>query len=198
MKEGESFRLLDGFLVIAFPDKVFPRVLANDRIQVDFFAVYLTFQFLFVVSINLFRLINLPSLYPPLGWIVLASLGIFLLSLNLVAGASFILNWLYSNAITVKGRNLEAGFRSSFLCRVYLLPYWLFSMFILAAFSSLVWRVAGFLLVLILLHAEARMMRILYKVGARQAYVLIATQTVVILIGMAGAWLCGSRLAISL
>lgn len=179
---------MDSLWVLLQPDRTFCRVLVRRDIVAASVTMGIGTSIGAVGVMALFKLIRVPSLVIPVKLGAEIVLGSWTAGMFLCWTGSILLDAVYGVALTVNGQPLASDRRGHGCARACITPWWLLFFCLLAwlplprvSFISLVVIIAA---ALRLLDLEARLLAHVYQLPLMQAYVVVLTEAIFIIIGV--------------
>ncbi|MDD5747124.1 MAG: hypothetical protein PHO30_07680 [Candidatus Omnitrophica bacterium] len=183
-----GYDFFNGFLAVLFPDSVFKK---SVNAKTAFSAVgSLSLSSVFLVGVGLFGLKTFvhPNVEVTFLRAVAVIFGLWVMLIFLTAAMSWFLNSVYAGTIRIKGKPLDTDFFGNFLCRSYVIPWWVGLGFFYIAFLDRHESTAGILVFVLggirLLDIEARLVKVVYKLRLIQGYAVVFVEVLFIAAGM--------------
>jgi len=181
-------KFLNGFLVILFPDAVFKKSVSAKTALPALGSLLLFSAFLVGAGLMSMKKFIHPLVDVSLPLAAAEIFGLWALFVLLVAAVSWFLNGVYAGTIRIKGRPLDTDFVGNFLCRAYVVPWWVALGFFYFVFVDRHETTAGILVFVLssvrLLDIEARLVKVVYKLRLIQGYAVVCVEVLLIAAGM--------------
>lgn len=180
-------KFFNGFLVLLSPDGIFKRTIKEESAIKPLLSLLISSAFFTILAVYMLKKATNLGVKFLLIQEVMLILSAFFSCVLITAAVSGFFNWVYSLMVKKGSKVLEPDFLSSFCCRAYVIPWWVFLLFVHLFFSSSYKNIIVVVCVLIfvvrLLDIEARLLKTVYKLKLIQGYALILLQMVLLLSG---------------
>ena len=181
-------KFLNGFMILICPDRIFKNAVKKEAAFEVIISLFVTTLVMTPGLMNLFKIVRIPTFTINGSTLLLIMLSTFCVFILISAVMSWFFNWLYSLAIERRAGLVTSNFTGSFICHMYVIPYWallgtLHS--ILSGKSIEVWWVlVSVLFAIRLLDIEARLIKVVYRMRLIKGYAVVLAQLLLIGLGM--------------
>ncbi len=180
-------KFFNGILVLFFPDAIFKRAVDDEEVFSPLTSLLFSSMIFSVLGIYIMKNFTYFKFTISVLQIFLVVLIVFFIFILVTSALSGFLNWVYSMTLRIKSKKITPDFLGSFCAHAYIVPLWMFLMFLYVVLYEIpvnVFFLVLFVAVIIrLLDLEARLVKTVYKMRLIQSYVLVFLQTLMLSLG---------------
>jgi len=180
-------KFFNGFLVLLSPDSIFKRTIKEESAVKPLISLFISCMFFTIVALYLIKKAAKPAVEIIMVQELMFILCAFFSCVLITAAISGFFNWVYSLMIKKGTEVLEPDFLSSFCCHAYVIPLWMFLLFVHIFFSiwykNIIVIICVMIFIIRLLDIEARLLKTMYKLRLIQGYVIIFIQMLLLSLG---------------